>query len=310
MGLARQALLWASQNQWLAKQFQTRAFTRRASRRFLPGEDLESALSATETLGAEGIATLITLLGENVTSAAEAGDVAREYCSVQADIATRSIDCQLSVKPTQLGLDLSSEICRQQLETILQQRTAPDVIVWIDMESAAYVDSTLHIVERLSQTHRNVGVCLQAYLHRTASDVQRLIRLRVPVRLVKGAYREPASVAIQNKADVDRNYASLAEIMLGAAANGEGGYSAFGTHDMSLIARIRDAAGQLDVTKDSYEFEMLYGIAREGQQSLANEGYRVRVLVSYGSAWFPWYMRRLAERPANVWFVVKSLVAR
>jgi proline dehydrogenase len=307
MGLARHLLLWASQNQWLGRQIQTRAFARRASRRFLPGEDLESALTAAAALQANGMGTLITLLGENVTSAKEAESVAREYSAVQAEIAQRGIDCQLSVKPTQLGMDLDIEVCVQQLGSMLRETSSADNLVWIDMESSAYVDRTLDLVERVSQPHNNIGLCLQACLHRTRDDLERLIRLGVPVRLVKGAYKEPAPVAIRKKSNVDENFFVLAARMLDAASGSEGGFPTFGTHDMSLIARIQETARGIGLQKSSYEFAMLYGIGRENQELLAQDGYLVRVLVSYGSAWFPWYMRRLAERPANVWLVVRSV---
>ncbi len=307
MGLARHLLLWASQNQWLGRQIQTRAFARRASRRFLPGEDLESALTAAEALQANGMGTLITLLGENVTSAKEAESVAREYSAVQADIAQRGIDCQLSVKPTQLGMDLDIEVCVQQLGSILRENSSADSLVWIDMESSAYVDRTLDLVERVSQAHNNIGLCLQACLHRTRDDLERLIRLGVPARLVKGAYKEPAPVAIRKKSNVDENYLTLAARMLDAASANEGGFPTFGTHDMSLIERIQETARGIGLQKSSFEFSMLYGIGRENQELLAQDGYLIRVLVSYGSAWFPWYMRRLAERPANVWLVVRNV---
>jgi len=310
MGLARHTLLWASQNQWLGRQFQTRAFARRASRRFLPGEDVESALTAAEVLQANGMSTLITLLGENVTCAEEAESVAREYSAVHANIIERGIDCQLSMKPTQLGMNLDVEVCVQQLGSILQAKPSSDGIIWIDMESSAYVGRTLDLVEQASQTSSNIGLCLQAYLHRTRDDLERLIQLRIPVRLVKGAYKEPSSVAIQKKSDVDEYYFALAERMLDAASRDVGWFPAFGTHDMRLITRIGEAARGIGLRNSSFEFEMLYGIGRENQGLLTDDGYLVRVLVSYGSAWFPWYMRRLAERPANVWFVFKSLLSR
>jgi proline dehydrogenase len=308
MGIARQALLWASRSKWLAAKFQTWSFTRRAARRFLPGEDLAAAMTAVTELQHEGIASLITLLGENVTTTEAVEGVVVQYSAALSEIRFRGLDCQLSVKPTQLGMDLGSEVCERGLAALLD-RAAGD-LVWVDMESSSYVDRTLDLVERLHRIHPNIGVCLQAYLHRTDRDVDRLVSRGIPVRLVKGAYRESASVAIQRKSGVDASYQRLARRLLDAAAAGEGGFSAFGTHDMELIESAKQYALERHVPNDAFEYEMLYGIDRESQSRLAGAGYQVRVLVSYGSAWFPWYMRRLAERPANLWFVVRSLMAR
>jgi len=180
----------------------------------------------------------------------------------------------------------------------------------VDMEGSAYTDRTLDLVERARGKHENVGVCVQAYLHRTRDDVEKLIKLGIFVRLVKGAYNEPASVAMQKKSDVDINFLALASRCLQAVSAGNGRPPAFGTHDMTLIESIKKAAGNLGVPQDAYEFEMLYGIGRDNQNRLAADGHLMRVLISYGRDWFPWYMRRLAERPANVWFVFKSLFAR
>jgi proline dehydrogenase len=309
MGLSRQILLRASQSRWLGRQFQQRAFTRRASRRFLPGEDLESALTAAAAFRDQSITTLLTLLGENVTSRSEADTVTQEYVAAIAAIRSRGLDCQLSVKPTQLGMDVDGDLCLQQLDMLLVDASVTGDLVWVDMEGSAYVERTLELVERARDKHNNIGVCVQAYLHRTAEDIERLIPLGVPIRLVKGAYKEPPSVAVQKKSDVDANYLTLAKRCLQAASAGEGGIPAFGTHDMKMITSIQNAASSIGLPKDAYEFEMLYGIGRENQIQLASEGQLMRVLISYGADWFPWYMRRLAERPANVWFVLKNLFA-
>ncbi|UCG87426.1 MAG: proline dehydrogenase family protein [Gemmatimonadota bacterium] len=308
MGLARQALLWASRRKWLGAKFQAWSFTRRASRRFLPGEDLEAALEAVVKLGDEGISSLITLLGENVSTTAEVQDVVRQYQTTLCQIQSRAADCQLSIKPTQLGMDLGGDSCEQGLFALLPH--AAGDLVWVDMESSGYVDRTLDLIETVNSTHKNIGVCLQAYLHRTDGDLDRLVSRGIPVRLVKGAYREPASVAIRKKKDVDVNYLKLGCRLLDAVAAGKGGPAAFATHDMNLVRSIQEYSVKRSVPGDAFEFEMLYGVGREHQRRLVAEGFRVRVLVSYGSAWFPWYMRRLAERPANVWFVARSLVSR
>ncbi len=301
-------LLWGSRNKWLGRQFQQRAFARRASRRFLPGEDLESALTAAESFRDRGMTGLITLLGENVTARAQAEAVAREYLAALTAIRNRGVDCQLSVKPTQLGMDLDGALCLQQLSLLLDEAAITGDPVWLDMEGSAYVDKTLDLVERAHDQHENVGVCVQAYLYRTKDDIERMIQLGIPIRLVKGAYNEPASIAMQKKRDVDANYLALAERCLQAASIGEGGLPAFGTHDMRLIARIQKAASAIGVPQDASEFEMLYGIGRQNQNQLVSDGHLMRVLISYGKDWFPWYMRRLAERPANVWFVLRNLL--
>jgi proline dehydrogenase len=301
-------LLWGSQSKWLGRQFQQRAFSRRASRRFLPGEDLDLALTAAEAFRDRGITSLITLLGENVTARAQAEAVAREYLAALTAIRNRGVDCQLSVKPTQLGMDLDGALCLRQLNLLLDEAAITGDPVWLDMEGSAYVDRTLDLVERAHDRHENVGVCVQTYLYRTKDDVERLIQLGIPIRLVKGAYNEPASIAMLKKRDVDANYMALAERCLQAASIGEGGLPAFGTHDMRLIARIQKTASTIGVPQDAYEFEMLYGIGRQNQNQLVSDGHLMRVLISYGKDWFPWYMRRLAERPANVWFVLRSLL--
>jgi len=308
MGIARQTLLWASRSKWLGGKFQAWSFTRRASRRFLPGEDLDAALTASAQLGEKRISSLITLLGENVTTTAEVANVVQQYQTALSEIRSRGADCQLSVKPTQLGMDMGGETCRQGLADLLEQ--AAGNLVWVDMESSRYLDRTLDLVEAITRTHGNVGVCLQAYLHRTERDLDRAVSLGVPVRLVKGAYQEPAHLAIQKKREVDGNYVRLARRMLDAAGAGGGSLAAFGTHDMNLVRSVEEYAAQHGIPSDVFEFQMLYGVGREDQNQLVADGYRVRVLISYGSAWFPWYMRRLAERPANVWFVVRSLVSR
>lgn len=309
MGLARQVLLWASRNEWLGQQFQKRSFTRRAASRFIPGEDLEDALAAARSFQPQRIGNLLTLLGENVSSAADAEHITTQYVAAAEQISDLDLDCQLSVKPTQLGLDAGDEVCLKQLGRLAETAVQQDSLVWVDMESSEYVDRTLDIVAQANEAHRNVGVCIQAYLHRTARDLETLIASKTPVRLVKGAYREPAYLAIQRKVDVDDNYFALAARILDATSSNEGGFAGFGTHDMNLISRIQEEATDKGVERDSFEFEMLYGIGKDHQLALAADRYRVRVLISYGTAWFPWYMRRLAERPANVGFVLRSLIS-
>ncbi len=310
MGLSRSLLLWASRNPWLGHQFQRRSFSRRAAARFMPGEELESAVAAAESLKPLGITNLMTLLGENVALQPEAESVTQQYLEAMGRVADIGLDCQMSVKPTQLGLDVSTEVCSLQLDSLASAAADDGTLIWVDMEASPYVDRTLDLVAPAFAKHRSVGVCIQSYLHRSADDLERLLEDGVPLRLVKGAYREPDNVAIQRKADVDRNYLLLATRMLDALVTDPTGFHGFGTHDMNLIRKIIEAAAGKKVPRDRFEFEMLYGIGREHQIELAKAGHGMRVLISYGTAWFPWYMRRLAERPANVWFVLKSVVSR
>jgi proline dehydrogenase len=310
MGLARRVLLWASRNEWLGQQFQQRAFTRRAASRFIPGETLDAALNAARSFEPHSISNLLTLLGENVTNESDATLIAQQYVHALERIQVAGLDCQVSVKPTQLGMDVGQEICTRQLVTLAAAAAKGKNLVWVDMEGSSYVQPTLDLVTAVRQKHENVGVCIQAYLHRSAADLEQLLESRTPVRLVKGAYKERAGIAIQKKKDVDSNYLTLATRMIKGLAEDEGGFPGFGTHDITLIEQIRQIASREKVRRDRFEFEMLFGIGGEYQRRIASEGYGMRVLISYGTSWFPWYMRRLAERPANVWFVLRNLVSR
>lgn len=305
----RSGLLMAAQNQWLAENLPRLAFSRRAVRRFMPGETLADALAECEQLAQAQTGSVITRLGENITSQAEAEDVARHYVTALDDIERRGLPTHLSVKLTQLGLDLSVETAIEQTAIIARHERRPDVPVWIDMESSAYVDRTIEVFRALQNRQLRVGLCVQAYLPRTIADIEVLLSSTSALRLVKGAYKEPASVAIQRKRDVDANYLRCAEVLLTAVKEKVLVHApAFATHDVGIMNAIIQRAQALGVPRENYEFQMLYGINTAQQQRLVRDGFRLRVLISYGSAWFAWYMRRLAERPANVWFVLKSIV--
>ncbi len=310
VGIMRNAFLWASRNAWLDTQFRRRAFAQRAVRRFMPGEDVTAALDAADSLQQHRITTLLTVLGENVSSNDEAADVLRHYFDVLDRVGKVGLESQISVKPTQLGLDLSAKECAQRIEGLVRRAGEVGNFVWMDMESSKYVDRTIEIFEHCRKDHDNVGLCIQAYLLRCDRDLERLVAGRSAIRLVKGAYDEPEGVAYQQKQDVDDKYFEQAVRLLNERQNGNSGLPAIATHDMPLLRRILERAAADGVPRDKYEIQMLYGIGREHQRTLAAEGYRMRVLISYGAAWFPWYMRRLAERPANVWFVLKNLVRR
>ena len=306
MALARRLLLRASRSVWLADQLRRRAFFRRAVRRFMPGEEIDAALGAAAELARTGIGTVLTQLGEQVTTPAAAAAVRNHYLGLLAQIRERRLSAQLSVKLTHLGLDVDRETCSRDVGTLSARAAEAGSFLWIDMEESRYVDAALELFQRARAKQDNIGLCLQAYLRRTPVDLDRLVPLAPAIRLVKGAYAEPPSVAFPRKRDVDSSYFTLAARLLEHAARGRA-HPVFGTHDLRLIGRIRQRAAALGVARGAYEFHMLYGIKAAEQRALADDGCAVRVLISYGSAWFPWYMRRLAERPANVWFVVRNL---
>ncbi|MEX2284780.1 MAG: proline dehydrogenase family protein [Gemmatimonadota bacterium] len=307
--MLRSALLWASQNKTIARQLPNYRFARKAVTRFMPGENVDDALRAGELLRAQGIPTVITRLGENVTEASEADDVRMHYADVLATIAGLKQETQISVKPTQLALDIDEARCVDNLKSLADSARRVGNFVWIDMEYSSYVDRTIAAFDNVRDQHSNVGLCIQAYLHRTPKDLEHLIKSTTAIRLVKGAYRESADVAIQSKKDVDEAYMKLATRLLEETATGRevGAPPAFATHDLNMLNRITTTARNLGIPNDAFEIQMLYGIQRNEQLRFAQQGYRVRVLISYGSAWFPWFMRRLAERPANLWFLVKNI---
>jgi len=273
----------------------------------MPGEDLETALSEAARLGEEGAGTILTLLGESLEAPDEALAVVDEYLRIIDEATRRGLDLQVSVKLTQLGLDLDAEKCFANLLRIVDRAVEHAQFVWIDMEGSACTEVTLDFFRRARSTRDNVGLALQAYLYRTAEDLEALLPLDPAIRLVKGAYAEPPEIAIPKKRDVDANFQRLAERMLDHCASAGAGLAAFGTHDPAMIKRCVQAAAERKVDRDRYEFDMLYGIGQAEQQRLLAAGEPLRILISYGAAWFPWYMRRLAERPANVWFVLRNL---
>lgn len=306
MSVMRSVFLAASQSVWLRERATRYRFVERSVARFMPGETVDEALPVAAELMQQRIGTVFTRLGENVTDASEASEVTQHYLDVLAKVRGPGLDTELSVKPTQLGLDLNANLCYANLKQIIQKEDLQRV-VWIDMESSAYVDPTLALYRRAKAEFPNVGVCLQAYLFRTAKDLESLLPLGPAIRLVKGAYQEPPDRAYPKKSDVDENYFALAKMLLSDAARRSGTRAAFATHDRALVQRVIEYANAQNLGKTAYEFQMLYGIQRAEQLRLARDGWRMMVLVSYGSYWFPWYMRRLAERPANAWFVLRNI---
>jgi proline dehydrogenase len=306
MNPVRSILLAASQNAWLRDHAAKHRFVRRAVSRFMPGEELSDALAAAQRLQSKKIGVIFTRLGENITDESEARSVTEHYLEVLRSVRDGQLDAEISVKLTQLGLDLSPELCHDNLKTIIEQED-PRRVVWIDMEASNYVDTTLQLYRRVLGEFPNVGVCLQAYLHRTKEDLASLLPLRPSIRLVKGAYSEPPEIAFPEKSRVDENYFLLAKEMLLAKKAEPQIRAAFGTHDMVLSRRISEFAAATGLRKTDVEMQMLYGIQSGEQERLAREGYSSRVLVSYGSHWYTWFVRRLAERPANLWFVARNL---
>lgn len=307
MGIARNILLTASRSQWLARQLRDRRFFQRAVRRFMPGETLDAALDAAAAFAQAGIGSVLTELGEQVTNRAEAEAVRDHYLGVLDKIQRRKLPAHVSIKLTHLGMEADREACVRDVLALAKKAEQARAYLWIDMEESRYVDATLDVYRRVKAEWSDVGVCLQAYLRRTAADLDTLFALAPGIRLVKGAYNEPASAAFPSKRDVDANYFQLAQRLLAEAAR-QRAMPVFGTHDLGLIERIRKAAAAQRLDPSSYELHMLYGIRAAEQRALAGYGAQVRVLISYGSAWFAWYMRRLAERPANVWFVLRNVV--
>ena len=303
----RTILLWMARNRWLKEHLPRLWFVRRATRRFMPGETVEAALDAAEQFRPLGIGILLTHLGENLADLAQAHAVADHYHDVLAKVRARGMDAEISVKPTQLGLDLDRSVTLEHLRSLAADAAESGGSLWIDMESSAYVQPTLELYRALKADHANTGICLQAYLRRTPADVEELMPLHPQVRLVKGAYDEPERLAFRRKADVNAAYHALSVAMLPAAARGELRLG-LGTHDTALVERVGEHARDEGMSIDAFEVQMLYGIRVDEQRRLAQAGYRVRDLIAYGDAWYAWYMRRLAERPANVGFALRQIL--
>jgi len=303
----REGILLAARNHWLGDHLPRLGFVRATVGRFMPGETMEDALGAAERLAAEGIPVTFTYLGENVESAAGADAVVEHYLRLLDLIEGRGLDAEVSVKPTHLGLDLDPEETFQRLRRLAKRSAALGKHLFLDMESVPYVDPTLSIYRRLREEFESTGVCIQAYLHRTPQDVADLLAAGASIRLVKGAYREPGDVVIRDRRTIQATFEKLALEFLRLS---DGGRLALATHDVPLLTEIERRAAAAGLGRDAYEIQMLYGIRVADQRRLAAEGSRVRVLISYGTHWYPWFMRRLAEHPGNVWLAIRNLLAR
>lgn len=312
MGLGRSLLLAAAASDGLSRFASRSPVIRRATRAFMPGETPEAALAAGRRLvEQDGRGLLFTRLGEALTSLAQAERVRDHYMGLLDQLEAAGLPGEISVKPTQLGLNQSPGRCAELAAELAERAQATGSMLWLDMEDSSYVDRTLDLYEALKDRYAGTGLALQAYLRRTPADLERLAPLGPVVRLVKGAYAEPAEVAFPKKADTDRAFREVALRMLELVADGRKGMAppsraVLGTHDLLLVGRIQAEARERGLPTDGFEVHMLYGIRSEQQARLRSEGQTVSTLISYGRDWYRWYVRRLAERPANVWFVVKS----
>ncbi|MBW1697763.1 MAG: proline dehydrogenase family protein [Deltaproteobacteria bacterium] len=306
MAVLKKMLLWGSENQWLKYHVPNYRFMQKAVKRFMPGEKLEDALREAQAFNTKKISSIFTYLGENITDLSEAESVTKHYLEVLDKISEKNLPTEISLKLTQIGLDLSVERTFENFKSIVQKSHDQKNQVWIDMEGSAYTDLTIDFYRRIKLSYENVGLCLQAYLYRTDADISNLLELFPKIRLVKGAYKEPPAIAFKRKKDVDQNFFKLAKKLLKASQQG-GIRAAFATHDIKLITKIENFAKEMNLSRENLEFQMLFGIKTAEQTRLSDEGYKLAVLIAYGDAWFPWYMRRLAERPANLTFVLKNL---
>jgi len=298
----RSLFLFLSRQRHLRQWVEASGTARRISARFVAGETLDDALRVGRKINSEGITLTLDHLGESVTSLGEAAAARDVYVETLAAIHQHAIRGNVSLKLTQFGMDLSQEECRANVAMLVAGAARMGSFVRIDMESSAHTDRTLGLVEELHEQYGVVGTVIQAYLYRSRKDVERLCARGIRIRLCKGAYLEHAAVAFPSKADVDRNYIELMQLLLD-----EGEYPAIATHDESLIEQTKAYAARRGIAPGRFEFQMLYGIRRDLQRRLVNEGYGLRLYVPFGKAWYPYFMRRLAERPANIFFLARHL---
>ncbi|MEI2618898.1 MAG: proline dehydrogenase family protein [Thermomicrobiales bacterium] len=302
--MLRSTLMWLAGNQQSEKMVRGCRVTRSLIDRFVAGENLDEALGRVRDIHSHGQHTTLDLLGENVSSAADAQAAADAYVQIIGRLRESGFDPNISIKLTMIGLDLDEGATWERLQTIVGRAADLGGFVRVDMEGSAYTEQTLALFRRIHDLHpEHVGIVLQAMLYRTERDVDEMIERRARVRLVKGAYNEPETVAFPLKGDVDAAYRRHLERLLET-----GNYPAIATHDESILRVARGYAGRMGIGKERFEFQMLYGVRRDLQQQLADDGYNMRVYVPFGTSWYPYFMRRLAERPANVLFVARNVV--
>jgi proline dehydrogenase len=309
MSISRNILLWASKNEWLKCRVPKMKFVQKAVKRFMPGEKVENAINATRELLKHNIPATFTHLGENITTIKEAEINTQHYLNLLEKINEEKLDIEISLKLTHIGFDLSINKTLELFSRIAEKAGTLNNNVFIDIEDSSYVDKTIEFYKNVKEKHNNVGICLQAYLFRTMDDVRSLVQINPWIRLVKGAYKEPETVAFKKIAQVNDNYLALSKLLL-QQINEKNIRVAFATHDLILQEQVKNEAKKIGLSKDKIEFQMLYGIKTSEQYNLVSDGYQIRTLISYGDHWYPWYMRRLAEQPANVIFVLKNLFSK
>ena len=306
--LIRNFIFWLSTKRGVTNRIARHGMKNGFARRFVAGESLEEALLASQELCSRGRNVSLNHLGENVTSEAAAREVRASYIRMMEELHAKNLTGNISIKLTQLGLDIDKDLCRAMAREIAARAAALGRTIEMDMEGSAYTDITLDIFEAVQQEFGNCGLAVQAYLFRTEKDLQRLEPSKPKIRLVKGAYREPAKIAFQKKADVDANYQKLTTLLLEGAAHGTF-LPAIASHDWNMVAHAQTEAARLKLDKSRYEFQMIYGIRRDLQEQVHSAGHTLQVYVPFGTDWCPYFMRRLSERPANCWFVLRSLLA-
>ncbi|HEX8724020.1 MAG TPA: proline dehydrogenase family protein [Gemmatimonadaceae bacterium] len=301
----RSTLLYLSNQPRVFRFVRNNRLAKSFARRFVAGERLDEAVNAVRALNAKGISASLDLLGESVHNEQEARAARDEYLAILDRINSEGLDCNVSLKLTAMGLDISEELCVSIMRDILERAQRYGTFVRVDMESSAYTERTLRLFEdRLYPGFKqHVGIVLQSYLYRTFADVERAVALKCRVRLCKGAYKEPAAVAYPDKKDVDANYVKCMHTLLE-----QGTYPAIATHDPALVAEVRRFVAERGIANDRFEFQMLYGVRRDLQEQLVRDGFRMRVYVPFGTQWYPYLMRRLAERPANVAFITGNVL--
>jgi proline dehydrogenase len=306
--LVRNFIFWLSTKRGVTNAIARRGMKHGFARRFVAGETLAEALTASRELCDQGRNVSLNHLGENVTTEAAAREVCASYIQMVEEMHAKNLAGNISIKLTQLGLDLGKDLCASLAGSIARRARELNRTIEMDMEGSAYTDVTLEIFEAVQREHGNTGLALQAYLHRTEKDLQRLAPLKPKIRLVKGAYREPAKIAVQGKPAVDANFKRLTTLLLEGAAQGTF-LPAIASHDPFMVAHAQSEVSRLKLPKNRYEFQMIYGIRRDLQQEVRAAGHTLQVYVPFGTDWCPYFMRRLSERPANCWFVLRSLLA-
>ena len=306
--LIRNFIFWLSTKRGITDAIARRGMQHGFARRFVAGESLGEALGASEELCRQGRHVSLNHLGENVTSEVAAREVCAGYIEMIEEMHAKNLAGNISIKLTQLGLDFSKELCGSMARSITRRAAELERTIEMDMEGSAYTDATLDIFEAAQREFGNAGLAMQAYLYRTEKDLQRLATIKPKIRLVKGAYREAKSIAFQKKEEVDRNYRRLTTVLLEGAKDRKF-FPAIASHDMAMVTHAQAEANRLGVAKNAFEFQMIYGIRRDLQEEVHTGGYTLQVYVPFGTDWCPYFMRRLSERPANCWFVLRSLLA-